>query len=167
MDDIIRQTMVKKVNVIAPIPVRTLYPPMYGTYEGIHMSPANILKCLIHKARVEEILEDGSTIELNMTNYNTVNKPAVIIEPKLENRRTAVDPPTMNDIKNKTTNLPTSHFLYDIKTENISEDPITPDDQKEIDDKMSSQEAAISTHDKQHDMPIAEESSGVEKKTKK
>lgn len=162
--DVTRQTMVKRVNVIAPLPVRTLYPPMYGTYEGIFMSPANILKCLIHKARVEEILEDGSTIELNMSNYNTVNTPVTVVEPKLESRRTAVDPPTMNEIKTKTANLPTSHFLYDVKTENLSEDPVTPDDQKETDFKMASQEAAVSTHDTKHDMPIAEESN-VEKKT--
>ena len=40
--EITRNTMVKKVNIIARLPVRTLYPPIHGTYEGINMSPANV-----------------------------------------------------------------------------------------------------------------------------
>ena len=72
---IVRDTMVKKVNVIAMIPVRTTYPPIYGTYKGVAMTPANILKCLLHKAKVEEILSDGSILPLDFHNYNTLNNP--------------------------------------------------------------------------------------------
>lgn len=41
------------------------------------MSPSNILKCLIGKATVHEVLSDGSLLKLNMKNYNTDNKPIV------------------------------------------------------------------------------------------
>ena len=66
---------IKKVNVIAPIPVRTVTPNIYGKKEGLSMSPANILKCLIARATVYEVLSDGSTVKLNYNNYNKDNKP--------------------------------------------------------------------------------------------
>lgn len=68
-------TMVKKVNVIAPIPIRTVNPVIYGKKEGLSMTPANILKCIIGRATVYEVLSDGSKIRLNINNYNKVNKP--------------------------------------------------------------------------------------------
>lgn len=154
-NDIIQSTMVKKVNVIARYPVRTLIPPMYGTYEGIMMSPANILKCLLHKAYVEEVLEDGSTLELNMHNYNTANKPKKEVEHKLENRRMAYLP-TMEQLKNKTANLPPSHFLYDIKTENDSKPPVTKEESEKTGKRMETQESVISTTDPTRSFPVAE-----------
>ena len=156
-EDIIRQTMVKKVNIIASRPVRTMYPPIYGTYEGVSMSPANILKCLLHKAHVEEVLSDGSTVVLNMNNYNKVNEPAVVPpQPKLEYRRTAVDPPTMDQLKNKTANLPPSHFLYDIKTEVDSEAPMSSEEAAALDKDRVTKEVAISTHEPARELPVAE-----------
>ena len=154
-DDIVHSTMLKKVNVIARYHVRTLIPPMYGTYEGIMMSPANILKCLLHKAYVEEILEDGSTLELNMHNYNTVNKPKKTVEHRLESRRMAYTP-TMEQLKNKTANLPPSHFLYDIKTENDSKPPVTKEESEKTGKKMEAQESVISTTDPTREFPVAE-----------
>lgn len=72
-----RSTKVKKVNVHAPIPIRTVVPPIHGDLKGVCMSPSNILKCLIGKATVHEVLSDGSLLKLNMKNYNTDNKPIV------------------------------------------------------------------------------------------
>jgi len=68
-------TMVKKVNVIAPIPIRTVNPPIYGKKEGLSMTPANILKCIIGRATVYEILSDGSKLRLTTSNYNKENHP--------------------------------------------------------------------------------------------
>ena len=73
----VRRTMVKKVNVYAPIPIRTVTPTIYGKLEGVSMSPATILKCLIGRATVHEILSDGSLLKLTDKNYNTENRPAV------------------------------------------------------------------------------------------
>lgn len=156
-DEILRKTMVKKVNVVARLPVRTVYPPMYGTYEGIMMSPANILKCLIHKAYVEEILEDGSTLELNMQNYNTINKPVVKKEPRLESRRKATDPITYDEIKSKTAPIPPSHFLYDVKDENDSEDAMDKYEAHENDEAAGQAQMAMASHGPDRDLPIAEE----------
>lgn len=75
MSDI--STAVKKVNINAPIPIRTVTPNIYGKMEGVSMTPANILKCLIAKATVYEVLSDGSTCKLTFSNYNKVNKPII------------------------------------------------------------------------------------------
>lgn len=72
-----KRTMVKKVNVYAPIPIRTVTPPIHGRLNGVAMTPANILKCLIGRATVFEVLSDGSLLRLTQKNYNTVNKPVV------------------------------------------------------------------------------------------
>ena len=67
----------KKVNITAPIPVRTVNPVVFGKLEGVMMTPANILKCLIGRATVYEVLSDGSLLKLNDRNYNKVNTQAV------------------------------------------------------------------------------------------
>ncbi len=67
------KTMTKKVNINAKIPVRTIVPPIYGIMNGVSMSPANIFKCLNHRAIIDEVLSDGSTVRLTMKNYNTDN----------------------------------------------------------------------------------------------
>lgn len=67
------KTMTKKVNINAKIPVRTIVPPIYGVINGVSMSPANIFKCLNHRAIIDEVLSDGSTVRLTMKNYNKDN----------------------------------------------------------------------------------------------
>lgn len=122
--EIIRNTMLKKVNIIAQIPIRTVYPPIYGTYKGVVMSPSVILKCIMHKAIVEEVLSNGETIRLNAKNYNTINDPETeeVKKAILENRESAVigrredtRDITMKKLVNHTAPLPESHFLYNIK----------------------------------------------------
>lgn len=61
--------MTKRVNVVTRIAVRTVNPPISGSYKNIIMSTSDILKCLSKRASVEEILPDGSTVKLNMKNY--------------------------------------------------------------------------------------------------
>ena len=62
-------SMTKRVNVYAQVAVRNITPPIYGTCKDIVMSTGDILKCLCKRARVEEILPDGSTVRLNLQNY--------------------------------------------------------------------------------------------------
>lgn len=65
--------MTKKVNINAPIAVRTVTPPIYGTVKGIFMTTGDILKCLCKRARIEEILPNGNLVNLTMKNYFTDN----------------------------------------------------------------------------------------------
>lgn len=66
-------SMTKRVNIRTYIPVRSLTPPIHGTYNNIIMSTGDILKCLCKRAIVDEILPDGSTVRLTMKNYYTDN----------------------------------------------------------------------------------------------
>ena len=166
-DEITRNTMVKKVNVIAQIPVRNVYPPIYGTYKGIMMSPANILKCLMHKAVVEEVLSDGSTIKLTTKNYNTVNTPEVKTEPKLENRKSGVlnrredtRDITMKKLENHTAPLPESHYLYHIKEECNSEAPMDNETAEQLDKAYVDNQADKATSEPERDMATTDTETG-------
>lgn len=66
-------TMTKRVNINAPVAIRTITPPIYGRVSNIVMSTGDILKCLCKRAVVDEILPDGSTVRLTMKNYYTDN----------------------------------------------------------------------------------------------
>lgn len=62
-------SMTKRVNVTTTIPVRTITPPLNGTYKNIIMSTGDILKCISRRAIVDEILPNGMTIRLTIGNY--------------------------------------------------------------------------------------------------
>ncbi|MCM1236083.1 MAG: hypothetical protein NC489_38855 [Ruminococcus flavefaciens] len=66
-------SMSKRVNIRTTVAVRTTNPPICGTKKNTIMSTSDILKCLCRRAVVEEILPNGSTIRLNMSNYNRDN----------------------------------------------------------------------------------------------
>lgn len=66
-------TMTKRVNINAPVAIRTITPPIYGRVSNIVMTTGDILKCLCKRAVVDEILPDGSTVRLTMKNYYTDN----------------------------------------------------------------------------------------------
>ena len=61
--------MTKRVNIRTTVAVKTVNPPISGTYKNVIMSTSDILKCLCRRAYVEEILPDGTTVKLNMNNY--------------------------------------------------------------------------------------------------
>ena len=63
----------KRVNIDAPVAVKTIEPPIFGTRKNVIMRSSDILKCLCKRAIVDEILPDGRTVRLNMTNYYTDN----------------------------------------------------------------------------------------------
>jgi hypothetical protein len=92
--------MVKKVNIYAPLPIRTVTPMIYGRLNNVCMSPANILKCLVGRATVHEVLSDGSLLKLNEKNYNTVNTPVKEkVQPKIAGKQQSAIRPT--DVKTK------------------------------------------------------------------
>ena len=62
-------SMTKRVNITTTIPVRTVTPPLSGTYKDIIMTTGDILKCISRRAIVDEILPNDTTIRLTMRNY--------------------------------------------------------------------------------------------------
>lgn len=167
--EITRSTMVKKVNVIAQIPIRTVYPPIYGSYSGIMMSPSTIFKCILHKAVVEEILSDGSTIRLNATNYNTVNDPSDerVKQMVLENRKSAVlnrredtRDITMKKLQTHTAPLPESHYLYNIKDKCDSKEAMDRETAAELDERYVNTQSEKSQTDPERELPVVDTESG-------
>ena len=61
--------MTKRVNIRTTVAVKTITPPICGTYRNVIMSTGDILKCLCKRAHVEEILPNGKTVKLNLKNY--------------------------------------------------------------------------------------------------
>ena len=126
----VRRTMVKKVNVYAPIPIRTVTPTIYGKLEGVSMSPATILKCLIGRATVHEILSDGSLLKLTDKNYNTENRPAVnkvAKQGKIDKPKSAIAP---DDTRVKKILLDDAIKLNDLGTIDIENKPNLIEDEE-------------------------------------
>ena len=83
---------IKTVNVNARVPVNSVHPPIYGTLKNVEMSTTIILKCLLRRAQVFEVFEDGSTLKLNLSNYYTDNTNAVKSTPATK----VITPQTVN-----------------------------------------------------------------------
>lgn len=65
----------KKVNVKISGPIYSVKPPIQRNVMGIMLSPGDIRNCICSKAIVEEILDNGDVIRLDLYNYNKNNNP--------------------------------------------------------------------------------------------
>ena len=65
----------KKVNVYPVMPIFTVYPPITQKQEGVELSLGKIEKCLMARAKVEEVFPNGQTIRLNLRNYDKELSP--------------------------------------------------------------------------------------------
>ena len=63
------RSMTKRVSIDAPIPIRTLKPVIYGYVPEEILSTGDILKCLCKRAKVYELLPDGTKVKLTYSNY--------------------------------------------------------------------------------------------------
>lgn len=66
----------KVVNIYPSMPIIGTNPPIRSTVKRVTKSLDEIRTCLMARAIVEEILEDGSCIRLNIGNYDKFNIPA-------------------------------------------------------------------------------------------
>ncbi len=74
---------VKTVNINATIPIVNVTPPLYGYREGIKMTISDILKCLMRRAIIHEVMPDGTTIRLDLKNFRDDNRAAMKVEKKV------------------------------------------------------------------------------------
>ena len=65
----------KLVNITPVFPITSTNPPIRVPVKRIYMKPEDIRKCIIARAKVEEVLSDGTTIRLGMTSCFTDNEP--------------------------------------------------------------------------------------------
>lgn len=96
-------TMTKRVNVRANVAIRNINPPIYGTCNNIIMTTGDILKCLCRRAQVEEILPDGRTVKLNMSNYFTDNGAGLSVSTVVEKKN--INEPTVTPATDETTDI--------------------------------------------------------------
>lgn len=114
-------SMTKRVNVTTIIPVRTLTPPLHGTYKNIIMSTGDILKCISRRAIVDEILPGGTTIRLTMGNYYSDNGAGLDALEQEERSRKAESNKTFKSEEKeiKVPDVPIVEDILDSDTENL------------------------------------------------
>lgn len=94
--------MRKKVNVYPTVPVLNLRTPIYNTALNVDLSVGDIAACIYGRALVDEVLDDGSTVRLSLSNYNKDNRkvveeknvePPKVEEPPKEHNQEAIEQP--------------------------------------------------------------------------
>ena len=69
--------MLKLVNIYPNGPITTINPPIRTALTKFSMDVADIRKCLLANAYVEEILNGSKTIQLTFENYDKDNDPII------------------------------------------------------------------------------------------
>ena len=64
----------KKVNIYPSTPIVSVTPPIRTTVKGATKKIETIRKCIIARAKVEEILPTGDTVILDLSNYDKDNR---------------------------------------------------------------------------------------------
>lgn len=67
----------KLVNITPTSAITSTNPPIRGKVRGVRMRIVDIRKCIMARAKVEEVLPDGEVITLTLANYNKDNIAAV------------------------------------------------------------------------------------------
>lgn len=65
--------MTKRVNIYPSTPILSVIPIIRGVVKSATKDTDTIRKCIIARAKVEEILPDGTCIVLDLNNYNKDN----------------------------------------------------------------------------------------------
>lgn len=86
---------VKVVNINATIPIVNVTPQLYGYREGIKMTLSDILKCLMRRAIIHEVMPDGSTIRLTLKNFRDDNRALL----KAEKEKKTEEQPKVEETK--------------------------------------------------------------------
>lgn len=83
--DFAKYPNVKVVNINATIPIVNVTPQLYGYRENVKMTISDILKCLMRRAIIHEVMPDGSTIRLDLKNFRDDNRAKMT--PKEEEKK--------------------------------------------------------------------------------
>ena len=69
--------MIKRVNVRTTTAIRDIQTPIYNSRQNILMSTMDIRTCLMKGAYVDEILNNGTVIRLDLFNYNNDHNSSI------------------------------------------------------------------------------------------
>ena len=134
--------MLKLVNIYPNGPITTINPPIRTALTKFSMDVADIRKCLLANAYVEEILNGSKTIQLTFENYDKDNDP-VIDAPKTAPKMVPVN----HDVKVDDNIEPeektvTPEINEDPKVEDGSVEDSTPVEDKTVEETTSEDESA-------------------------
>lgn len=68
-----KNKITKKVNIVANRPIFVSRIPIRGTIRNTVLDIETILKIICQKGIIDEVLEDGTLVRLDLTNYNKDN----------------------------------------------------------------------------------------------
>lgn len=120
----------KIVNIEAKMKIGVITPPIYGREKNKKLSYGEILKCLAMRAIIDEVMPDGSTVRLNMTNYHydfigewekTHKKPEVVAPKKeIQDNSSHVTEVKVTELVEEKKEIPTN------SVETVEEVPVMP-----------------------------------------
>lgn len=76
--------MFKTVNIFPKFPIISVNPPIRTSVRRVTKSTTDIRACIIARAIVEEVLPDGSTIVLDLNNFDKDNSNIAVKKPIAE-----------------------------------------------------------------------------------
>lgn len=88
--------MKKVVNIFPRGPITSLDFPIRVPVKNVTKDVVDIRKCIIANAKVEEILNDGSIVELNLNNYDLDNEKPTVVATEESTIQLIVDEPSDN-----------------------------------------------------------------------
>ena len=134
--------MTKLVNIFPNGPITTINPPIRIRLSKVSMNIADIRKCLIAKAYVEEVLDGNKTIQLTFENYDKNNDGPQDVkeEPKMV--------PVNHDVKDATlyTNVEEDNKTLDAEPKKDS-DVNSNADLEDKDENLNNEEVSINVDD--------------------
>lgn len=134
--------MTKLVNIFPNGPITTINPPIRIRLSKVSMNIADIRKCLIAKAYVEEVLDGNKTIQLTFENYDKNNDGPQDVkeEPKMV--------PVNHDVKDATlyTNVEEDNKTLDAEPKKDS-DVNNNADLEDKDENLNNEEISINVDD--------------------
>ena len=149
--------MLKLVNIYPNGPITTINPPIRTALTKFSMDVADIRKCLLANAYVEEILNGSKTIQLTFENYDKDNDP-VIDAPKTAPKMVPVN----HDVKVDDNIEPeektvTPEVNEDPKVEDGSVEDSTLAEDKTVEETTSEDESAEPVEDVPVEDAVVEE----------
>lgn len=110
--------MRKIVNIYPSRPILSLKTPIYNNIVKADLSVGDIAVCIYSRAIVDEVLEDGTTVRLSLSNYNKDNR-----KNKEEKTEVSVKEEQTKVIEDKPTNNKVEEEHVDEKSIEKKEDP--------------------------------------------
>lgn len=158
--------MKKRVNVKITSPVFNVIPPITRTLLDVEMSTGDIRNCICSKARVEEILDNGKLLVLNLYNYNKDNNNKKKIKPKSEAKPPIKTAPPKKEAVNAKITPEVHPHPVEVKKAQPTPKPTPVEDKKEtkVEQNSTPKQTVTETKKEQPVQNVKKEETKVEEK---